>query len=225
VNLKSWNSLAGYTAVSARRRPVEGIAGNASLQARSWNELNEVRPIINFSYSYGDNGALELWRTSPNCGCVDGLNAAGAAWRSHLERGFPSCDGDRASGGNAEHTEKLKRFYTEETRRTHRQKEGFVSAFHAEGTAKANSKRPPKKKKQAAAPNSTEKITATRRSGFNLGKLGRSKQRPYAREINAGDSAGTAQAGLPVPRNLAQRMRPAICRISWRSGGKSDRTF
>src|SRR6202041_1595233 len=57
-------------------------------------------------------------------------------------------------------------------------------------------KRPPKKKKQAAATNSTAKMTATRRSGFNLGKLGRRKQRPYAHEINVGDYVGTAQAGL-----------------------------
>src|SRR5580704_285947 len=38
-------------------------------------------------------------------------------------------------------------------------------------------RRPPKKKKQAAATNSTS--TAENRSGKHLGKLGRSKQRPY----------------------------------------------
>jgi hypothetical protein len=73
---KSWNSLAGYTAVSARRRPVATIAENVGAGGRSRNGLNAVRHIINSSYSYGDNRGWKLWGTSPYCGCADGLNAA-----------------------------------------------------------------------------------------------------------------------------------------------------
>src|SRR5271156_3086824 len=167
--------------------------------------------------------------SSTYCGGVRGLNATR---RDREERGVPIWNaGSRVATATARAAETLStqrssKDFTQRKRGGHiDRRRDSPARFKRRERRRQIQERPPKKKKQAAAIDSTAKLTSTRRSGFNLGGLGGRKQRPYAREINAGDSAGTAQAGLPVPRKLAQRMRPAICRISWRSGGKSDRTF